>query len=75
MRKEIAEVRSILKEIKETKNKAPPKEKNILDWTAGELSAYVIKETKGMSITKRFKFAAELDKRIKDERLKGGSKK
>jgi hypothetical protein len=75
MRKEIAEVRSILKEIKETKNKVPPKEKNILDWTAGELSAYVIKETKGMSITKRFKFAQELDKRIKDERLKGGLKK
>jgi hypothetical protein len=28
-----------------------------------------------MSITKRFKFAQELDKRIKDERLKGGLKK
>jgi len=64
--KDVKEVKSILKDLKDDKSKVPDKEKDILTWTAGELKSYIFKETKGMSIPKKFKFAAELDKRIKD---------
>ena len=68
--KDITEVKGILKDLKKTKSAVPDKEKNIMTWSAGELSAYIIKETKGMSIPKKLKFAKELDHRIKAERAK-----
>jgi hypothetical protein len=64
--KTVKEVKKILKDLKNDKSKYP--EKDILTWTAGELKDYITKETKGMSIAKKFKFAAELDKRIKDRK-------
>ena len=75
MIKEAREVKQILKDIKKEKAKSPSKTKNILKWTPGELAAYILKETKGMSIQKKFKFAKDLDKRIKDEKLKAGINK
>lgn len=63
--KDVKEVKSILRDLKEDESNIPSKEKDILTWTAGELKAYIFKETKGMSIAKKFKFARELDKRIK----------
>lgn len=66
--KDVKEVKGILKSVKKDKSKLPPKEKNILDWNASELNAYILKTTKGMSITKKIKFAKKLDKRIKDEK-------
>jgi len=68
--KDIKEVKGILKDLKKTKSAVPDKEKNIMEWTAGELSAYIFKETKGMSIAKKLKFAKALDHRIKAERIK-----
>jgi hypothetical protein len=67
MNKDVKEVKEILKGIE---TKEYPKEANILKWTASDLKAYIVKETKGMSISKKFKFAHELDKRIKEAKLK-----
>ena len=72
--KDIKEVKGFLKEINNTRCRSPPKEKHILKWTAPELSAYIIKETKGMSISKKLKFAKDLDKRIKYEKKKARKK-
>jgi len=70
--KEVMEVKGILKDLKRSKC-VYPKEKNILKWTASELKAYILKETKGMSIPKKLKFARDLDKRIKDARKKANA--
>jgi hypothetical protein len=70
MRENIKEVKSILNNLKEDKSSIPDKEKDILKWTPGELKSYIFNETKGMSIPKRFKFAKELDKRIKEAKKK-----
>ena len=69
------EVKIILKDLEGQKDKSPSKEKPILDWTAVELKAYIKKETKGMNIPKKIKFAGELDKRIKDARFEAKKKK
>jgi len=66
--KDAEEVRLILKDMKKRKGKYPPKEKPIGEWTASELKAYIVKETKGMGIVKKLKFAKELDDRIKNEK-------
>jgi hypothetical protein len=68
--KSVMEVKSILKDLKKNKSIAPAKEKPILEWTASELRGYIVKETKGMGIAKKLKFARELDARIKSERNK-----
>ena len=68
--KDIKEVKSILKDLKKVECKLPDKEKDILEWTMPELKAYIKKETKGMNIIKKIKFASALDKRIKKERKK-----
>lgn len=60
------EVAMILNEIRGKKDKLPDKEKDILNWDANELKSYIFAETKGMSVRKKFKFAAQLDKRIKE---------
>lgn len=51
-------------------------EKNILYWSSGELNAYIKAQTKGMSITKKFKFGKDLVDKIKleKENLKNVSK-
>ena len=71
--KDIKEVKNILGSLKKTKCEEPPKDKFILDWTASELKAYITKETKGMNIVKKLKFAKELDARIKNEKKKENS--
>ena len=68
--KEVKEAKGILKDLKNVKGALPDKEKDILEWTLPELKAYIKKETKGMSILKKVKFASALDKRIKAERIK-----
>lgn len=69
-RGDIKEVKGILKDLKDVECKLPDKEKNILYWNVTELKAYIKKETKGMSILKKIKFARNLDKRIKEEKKK-----
>jgi len=69
-KKDVKEVKEILKSIDKTKTSKCPDEKNILTWTAKDLKNYIFIKTKGMSITKKFKFAAELDKKIKEAKAK-----
>ena len=64
------EVRGILVDLKGKRCKAPAEEKNILEWNASELNAYIIKKTAGMSVAKRFKFGNNLLKRIREEKAK-----
>jgi hypothetical protein len=60
-----------LRIIKNTKEcSLPDEDKNILDWTTDELTAYIKNEIKGMSPTKKLKFAKEINDKIREEKEK-----
>lgn len=69
-RKEQQQAKSFLSKIKKDDKTAPDKEKNILEWTPSELSTYVSAQTNGMSVSKKFRFAKDLLKKIKEEKAK-----
>lgn len=77
-KKEVREVKEVLNNVNKTKSSKCPDEKDIQKWTTKDLKDYITIKTKGMSVSKRFKFAAELDKKIKEARklkqMKGGMK-
>ena len=68
-KKDVEEVKEILKDIKDVKCSVP-KDEDMLKWTPAELNAYIVKETKGMNISKKFKFGNDLIKRIKEAKAK-----
>ena len=64
MNKDVKEVKEILKDIKNVKCSAPKDED--YNWTPAELNAYIVTQTKGMSIQNKFKFGNDLIKRIRE---------
>jgi hypothetical protein len=68
------EAQELVKGIDKSTNKLPDEDKNILDWSTKELSAYVNLNIKGLSANKKIKFAMDLDKRIKEEKKKRDKK-
>jgi hypothetical protein len=68
------EAQELVKDIEKSTNKLPDEDKNILDWSMKELSAYVNLNIKGLSANKKIKFAMDLDKRIKEEKKKRDKK-
>jgi len=59
------EVKSLFKLAKE-KSVLPKNKTNILNWSMGELNAYIIKQTHGMGLKKKLKFAKSLNKEINE---------
>lgn len=72
--KDLKEVKAILKNIDKTKSSKCPDEKDILTWTAKDLKDYITIKTKGMSISKKFKFGHELNKKIKEAKAERNKK-
>jgi hypothetical protein len=73
--KDVKEVKAILKDLKGEKSSKCPDEKDMLTWTAKDLKDYIFIKTRGMSISNKFKFGHELDKKIKEAKLKAKGKK
>ena len=72
--KEVKEVKTVLKDLEKVKVTKCPDEKDIENWTTEDLKNYIFIKTKGLSIVKKFKFAQELDKKIKEVRKKRNEK-
>lgn len=70
LNKEQKEAQVILKKIDKDKSKVPDKKKNILEWSMGELKAYITSQTLGMKPKDKIKFAKDLSKRIETEKKK-----
>lgn len=68
MNKDVKEVKTVLKDLKKVKITKCPDEKDMENWTTEDLKNYIFIKTAGMSIAKKFKFAQELDKKIKEVR-------
>jgi len=68
MNKDKQEALRIVKNTKECS--LPNMNKNILDWTTDELTAYIKNEIKGLSPIKKFKFAEDINKKIREEKEK-----
>lgn len=63
--KEQKEAQEIVKEIEGNEYDLPVNEKDILNWSPGQLQQYVLVNTTGLSPRKKMKFAKDLNKRIK----------
>lgn len=70
----VREVKDILKDIDKTRTSKCPDEKDILTWTAKDLKDYITIKTKDMSISKKFKFGHELNKKIKEAKAERNKK-
>lgn len=68
MNKDVKEVKTVLKDLKNVKVTKCPDEKDLENWTTEDLKNYIFIKTKGLSIAKKFKFAQDLDKKIKEAR-------
>lgn len=68
---DIKEVRKILKNTK--KCDVPENDDDIINWDTNQLAAYIKHKTKGISLSKKLKFAKYITKKIKEEKAKYNS--